>query len=115
MASRLLCRREDNDRMRKRLSSVILNHQWQRVTCSDSEGWLEWGWWEAQISRFSPLSCLVFPQIGDWMAVLKVGEIAPEFELPGVVGDKRRTFKLADYRGSQNIVLAFYVLDWSPV
>jgi len=49
------------------------------------------------------------------MAALKAGELAPDFELAGVLGDKRRTFKLSEYRGKQNVVLAFYVLDWSPV
>jgi peroxiredoxin len=49
------------------------------------------------------------------MAALKVGETAPDFELAGVIGDKRRSFRLSDYRGKQNVVLAFYVLDWSPV
>jgi peroxiredoxin len=49
------------------------------------------------------------------MAALKVGDTAPDFELAGVLGEKRRPFKLSDYRGKQNVVLAFYVLDWSPV
>jgi peroxiredoxin len=49
------------------------------------------------------------------MAALKKGEFAPDFELTAVVGDKRRSFKLSDYRGKQNVILAFYVLDWSPV
>jgi peroxiredoxin len=49
------------------------------------------------------------------MPVLKVGDLAPDFELPGVLGDRRKTFKLSEYRGSANIVLVFYVLDWSPV
>jgi hypothetical protein len=45
---------------------------------------------------------------------LSVGATAPEFELPAVTGTDRSTFKLADYRGKKNIVLAFYALDWSP-
>lgn len=49
------------------------------------------------------------------MTALKVGEFAPEFELTGVIGDKRRSFRLSESRGKQNVVLAFYVLDWSPV
>lgn len=48
------------------------------------------------------------------MTPLKVGETAPDFELSGVLGDKRRTFRLSDYRG-KNVILVFYVLDWSPV
>ncbi len=49
------------------------------------------------------------------MAALKVGEIAPDFELAGVIGEKRRSFKLSDYRGKLNVILVFYVLDWTPV
>ncbi len=46
---------------------------------------------------------------------LKVGDIAPEFELQGVIGEKRTRFNLAEQRGKLNIVLAFYPVDWSPV
>ncbi len=49
------------------------------------------------------------------MATLRVGDMAPDFELPGVLGEKRRSFRLSDYRGKQNVVIAFYVLDWTPV
>jgi peroxiredoxin len=48
------------------------------------------------------------------MAVLKAGEMAPEFELPAVTGKRRHKFKLSDFRGKKLIVLAFYPLDWSP-
>ena len=44
----------------------------------------------------------------------KVGELAPDFELPAVTGTQRHTFKLSDYRGKKHVVLAFYALDWSP-
>lgn len=47
------------------------------------------------------------------MPAVKVGDMAPDFELPAVLGDKRRKFKLSELRG-QNVVLAFYVLDWTP-
>ncbi len=46
---------------------------------------------------------------------LKVGDLAPDFELMGVVGTKRTQFKLSENRGKKNIVLAFYPVDWSPV
>jgi len=49
------------------------------------------------------------------MAALKIGEVAPDFELAGVNGDRRFTFRLSDYRGKKNVILVFYVLDWSPV
>jgi peroxiredoxin len=47
------------------------------------------------------------------MPAVKVGDVAPDFELAAVVGDKRQKFKLSDLRG-QNVVLAFYVLNWTP-
>jgi peroxiredoxin len=48
------------------------------------------------------------------MAALKVGDPAPDFELPAVTGKQRHKFKLSEYREKQNVVLAFYPLDWSP-
>lgn len=44
---------------------------------------------------------------------LKVGDPAPDFELPGHRGGER--FKLSDARGKKNVVLVFYPLDWTPV
>ena len=38
---------------------------------------------------------------------LKVGEMAPDFTLPATDG---KTYKLSDFRGQKNVVLAFYVL-----
>jgi peroxiredoxin len=49
------------------------------------------------------------------MAALQVGDEAPDFEIPAVVGNIKQKFKLSDYRGSKNVVLAFYVLNWTPV
>ena len=49
------------------------------------------------------------------MATLKVGEEVPDFELPAVVGNIKSQFKLSDYRGKKNVVLAFYPADWTPV
>jgi peroxiredoxin len=45
---------------------------------------------------------------------LPVGADAPDFQLPAVTGTDRGTFKLSDYRGKKNVVLAFYALDFSP-
>ena len=47
------------------------------------------------------------------MAILKVGDDVPDFELPAVVGNIKQTFKLSDYRGKKNVVLAFYVLAFT--
>jgi thioredoxin-dependent peroxiredoxin len=44
------------------------------------------------------------------MAGPKVGDPAPEFELPGSGG---KTYRLADYRGS-GVILAFYPGDFTP-
>jgi peroxiredoxin (alkyl hydroperoxide reductase subunit C) len=48
------------------------------------------------------------------MAPLKVGDEAPDFDLPAVVGNIRQRVKLSDYRG-KNVVLVFYPADWTPV
>ncbi|MBI2681763.1 MAG: redoxin domain-containing protein [Acidobacteriales bacterium] len=45
---------------------------------------------------------------------LPVGAMAPDFELPAVTGEERHTVKLSDHRGSKNVLLAFYPLDWTP-
>jgi thioredoxin-dependent peroxiredoxin len=44
------------------------------------------------------------------MAGPKVGDPAPEFELPGSGG---KTYRLADYRG-RGVILAFYPGDFTP-
>jgi cytochrome oxidase Cu insertion factor (SCO1/SenC/PrrC family) len=36
---------------------------------------------------------------------LKVGDVAPDFELPGADG---RTYRLADFKGRQAVVLAWF-------
>ena len=41
---------------------------------------------------------------------LKVGDVAPDFTLPGTDG---KTYKLSDFRGQKNVVLAFYVLAFT--
>src|SRR3954451_20344452 len=45
------------------------------------------------------------------MAKLKVGDPAPDFELPGTGG---KTYRLSDYRG-RKLVLAFYPGDFTAV
>lgn len=49
------------------------------------------------------------------MPPLKAGDAAPDFSVPAVVGNDKVEFKLSDYRGKKNVVLAFYPLDWTPV
>ena len=43
----------------------------------------------------------------------KVGDIAPDFEIAAVTGKERHKFKLSDFRGKKNVVLAFYVLAFT--
>ena len=45
---------------------------------------------------------------------LKVGEIAPDFELAAVEGEHRTNIKLSDYRGKKNVVVGFHPLNWTP-
>jgi peroxiredoxin Q/BCP len=46
------------------------------------------------------------------MAV-EIGQVAPDFTLPGVRGRDRRDYTLSEYRG-QRVVLAFYPGDDTP-
>lgn len=45
-------------------------------------------------------------------APLKVGDVAPEFEL---MNQDKQKVKLSDFRGKQNVMLLFYPMDFSPV
>ena len=42
---------------------------------------------------------------------LEVGDKAPDFELPSTKGGK---FKLSDLAGKKNVVVQFYVIDFTP-
>jgi len=42
---------------------------------------------------------------------LKVGDMAPEFEL---MDQDRTKVKLSDFRGKKNVMLLFYPMDFSP-
>ena len=44
---------------------------------------------------------------------LKVGDQAPDFELPG--HRNKEKFRLSDLRSKENAVLVFYPLDWTDV
>jgi peroxiredoxin len=45
---------------------------------------------------------------------LKVGDTAPDFELPAVEGDQRLKIKLSDFRGKKNVLVTFHPLNWTP-
>jgi len=65
----------------------------------------------SSLVRFLVALALVFvlPAVS---AGVEVGEKAPDFELPSTTGGKIR---LSDFVGKKNVVLEFYVLDFSPV
>jgi peroxiredoxin (alkyl hydroperoxide reductase subunit C) len=46
--------------------------------------------------------------------MLKVGDPAPDFELPAVAGEKLSKVKLSDFRGKYHVVVGFHPLDWTP-
>jgi peroxiredoxin (alkyl hydroperoxide reductase subunit C) len=48
----------------------------------------------------------------DSIPKLKVGDTAPDFELPAVAGG---TVKLSDYRDKKNVVISFVPAAWTPV
>jgi len=45
---------------------------------------------------------------------LKVGDRAPDFELPAVEGEKHLRVRLSQYRNKKNVVVTFHPLDWTP-
>ena len=51
--------------------------------------------------------------VADQTQTLKVGDQAPDFELPGHRNGEK--IKLSDYRSKKNVVIVFYPLDWTPV
>lgn len=52
------------------------------------------------------------PKGSDASKTLKVGDKAPDFEMPAHGG---RKIKLSDYHDKKNVFLSFYPLDWTPV
>lgn len=51
------------------------------------------------------------------MTMLKIGDAAPDFTLPGVITKpdvQRLDVKLSDYRGRVNVVLAFHPFAFTP-
>jgi alkyl hydroperoxide reductase subunit AhpC len=47
--------------------------------------------------------------------LLQPGEMAPDFDVPVLIGGVRKQFRLSEHRGKQNLVLAFYPVNWEPV
>jgi hypothetical protein len=45
------------------------------------------------------------------LSALEVGDKAPDFELPSSQGGK---LKLSSFQGKKNVLIQFYVLDFTP-
>jgi alkyl hydroperoxide reductase subunit AhpC len=45
---------------------------------------------------------------------LKVGDMAPDFELPAVQDGQQVKIRLSDFRGKKIVVVTFHPLDWTP-
>lgn len=45
---------------------------------------------------------------------LKVGDMAPDFELPAVEDGQQMRIRLRDFRGKKHVVVTFHPLDWTP-
>jgi alkyl hydroperoxide reductase subunit AhpC len=44
--------------------------------------------------------------------IINVGDEAPDFQLPALIEGVKKTFRLNEYRGQKNVVLAFYPFNW---
>jgi len=45
---------------------------------------------------------------------LKVGDMAPDFDLAAVEGEQRIRVRLSDFRGKKHVVVTFHPLNWTP-
>lgn len=63
---------------------------------------------KAGVLLLSLLIGLTFVQIGE---AVELGEVAPDFTLPSTRGDD---ISLSQFLGKKNVVLEFYVLDFTP-
>jgi peroxiredoxin len=48
-------------------------------------------------------------------SILRVGDMAPDFDLPALVSGVKKRFRLSDCQGKKNVLLAFYPLNWDSV
>jgi peroxiredoxin len=46
--------------------------------------------------------------------VLRVGDTAPDFELPAVQRERKLRVRLSDFRNRKHVVLVFYPADFTP-
>ena len=45
---------------------------------------------------------------------LKVGDVAPDFDLPAIEDGRHTRVRLSDFRGRNNVVVTFHPLNWTP-
>jgi peroxiredoxin len=45
---------------------------------------------------------------------LRVGDLAPDFDLPAIEEGRQVRVRLRDYRGHKNVVVTFHPLNWTP-
>ena len=45
---------------------------------------------------------------------LKVGDIAPDFDLPAIEDGRQTRVRLSDFRGQKHVVVTFHPLNWTP-
>jgi len=45
---------------------------------------------------------------------LKVGDVAPDFDLPAIEEGRQVRVRLSDFRGKKNVVVTFHPLNWTP-
>ncbi len=45
---------------------------------------------------------------------LNVGDVAPDFELAAVEGERQFKVRLSDFRFKKHVVVTFHPLDWTP-
>ena len=57
------------------------------------------------------LGALVIVVSAATVSALEVGQPAPDFELDSTAGGK---FKLSSLQGKKNVLIQFYVLDFTP-
>jgi peroxiredoxin len=47
--------------------------------------------------------------------LLQPGDMAPDFDVPVLIGGVKKQFRLSECRSKQNLVLAFYPMNWESV
>lgn len=66
--------------------------------------------------------CLLAPALGPWVSAqtkapeppkLKIGDLAPDFQLKYFDGTNLKDVSLSQYRGKKNVVVAFYIFAFT--